>query len=105
MGSLSPIHWLIVVLVLVVLFGAKRLPDASRSIGRSLRIFKSEMKDMGSDGDNTDAAKAAAGAAAFAPAPAPQQWAAAPVPTPPVSPHPQHVQAERVHAERVQKAS
>ncbi len=34
MGSLSPIHWLIVVLVLVVLFGAKRLPDASRSIGR-----------------------------------------------------------------------
>jgi len=103
MGSLSPIHWLIVVLVLVVLFGAKRLPDASRSIGRSLRIFKSEMKDMGSDGDNTDAAQAAAPAAP--PAPAPQQWAAAPVPTPPVSPHPQHVQAERVQAERVQKAS
>jgi len=98
MGSLSPIHWLIVVLVLVVLFGAKRLPDASRSIGRSLRIFKSEMKDMGSDGDKTDAAQAAAPAAP--PAPAPQQWAAAPVPTPPVSPHPQHVQAERV-----QKAS
>ena len=105
MGSLSPIHWLIVVLVLVVLFGAKRLPDASRSIGRSLRIFKSEMKDMGSDGDNTDAAKAAAPAAPPAPAPAPQQWAAAPVPTPTVSPHPQHVQAERVQAERVQKAS
>ena len=100
MGSLSPIHWLIVVLVLVVLFGTKRLPDASRSIGRSLRIFKSEMKDMGSDGDNTDAAQAAAPAAAFAPDPSPQQWAAAPVPTPPVSPHPQHVQAERV-----QKAS
>ena len=91
MGSLSPIHWLIVVLVLVVLFGAKRLPDASRSIGRSLRIFKSEMKDMGSEGDNTDAAQAAA--------------PAAPIPTPPVSPHPQHVQAERVQAERVQKAS
>lgn len=49
MGSLSPTHWLIVIVVLVVLFGAKRLPDASRSIGRSLRIFKSEMKDMGSD--------------------------------------------------------
>ena len=105
MGSLSPIHWLIVVLVLVVLFGAKRLPDASRSIGRSLRIFKSEMKDMGSEGDNTDAAKAAAPAAPPAPAPAPQQWAAAPVPTPPVSPHPSHVHAERVQAERVQKAS
>ncbi len=82
MGSLSPIHWLIVVLVLVVLFGAKRLPDASRSIGRSLRIFKSEMKDMGRDGDTTDAANTAA--------------PAAPVPPPSVSPHPSHVQAERV---------
>ncbi len=96
MGSLSPIHWLIVILVLVVLFGAKRLPDASRSIGRSLRIFKSEMKDMGSDGDKTDAAKAATPQPPAA-APAPQQLPPAPAPTPPVSPNPaQHVQAERV---------
>ncbi len=95
MGSLSPIHWLIVLLVLVVLFGAKRLPDASRSIGRSLRIFKSEMKDMGGDDDKTDAAKAAA-AAPPAAVPAPQQLPPAPV-VPPVAPNPtQHVQAERV---------
>jgi len=51
MGSLSPIHWLIVIVVLVLLFGAKRLPDASRSVGRSLRIFKSEMKHMAGDGE------------------------------------------------------
>lgn len=49
MGAMSPVHWLIVLVVLVVLFGAKRLPDASRSLGRSMRIFKSEVKEMKSD--------------------------------------------------------
>lgn len=43
MGGLSPTHWLIVVVVLAALFGAKRLPDAARGVGRSLRIFKSEI--------------------------------------------------------------
>lgn len=95
MGGLSPVHWLIVVVVLVVLFGAKRLPDASRSIGRSLRIFKSEMKEMGSDGDKADAANAAA------PQPQPQQLPPAPAPTPPVSP----TTAQHVQAERIEKAS
>jgi TatA/E family protein of Tat protein translocase len=33
----------------LVLFGAKRLPDSARSLGRSMRIFKSEMKEMKSD--------------------------------------------------------
>ncbi len=49
MGALSPTHWLIIVGVLVVLFGAKRLPDAARSLGRSARILKAEVKDMGDD--------------------------------------------------------
>jgi sec-independent protein translocase protein TatA len=40
---------LIIVLLLVLLFGAKRLPDAARGIGRSLRIFKSEVKQMKDD--------------------------------------------------------
>jgi len=31
---------------LVVLFGAKRLPDAARSLGKSLRIFKSEVREL-----------------------------------------------------------
>ncbi len=35
---------LILVLVLVLLFGAKKLPDTARGLGRSLRIFKSEIK-------------------------------------------------------------
>ena len=45
-GELSPTHWLIVAVVFVLLFGAKKLPDASRSLGRSLRIFKSEVSSM-----------------------------------------------------------
>jgi sec-independent protein translocase protein TatA len=35
---------------LVVLFGAKRLPDAARSLGKSLRIFKSEVRELQNDG-------------------------------------------------------
>ena len=34
---------IILLLLVIVLFGAKRLPDAARSVGRSIRIFKSEM--------------------------------------------------------------
>ena len=36
----------LVVLVIMVLFGAKRLPEASRSLGRSMRIFKAETKGL-----------------------------------------------------------
>ncbi|MQY27975.1 Sec-independent protein translocase subunit TatA [Nocardia aurantia] len=50
MGSLSATHWLLIALVFVLLFGAKRLPDAARGLGRSLRIFKSEMQEMQTEG-------------------------------------------------------
>ena len=39
----------LILLAVVLLFGYKKLPDASRSIGRSLRIFKGEMKGMKDD--------------------------------------------------------
>jgi len=45
----NPEMWLLVILVVVILFGAKRLPDSARSLGRSLRIFKSEMKELNKD--------------------------------------------------------
>jgi TatA/E family protein of Tat protein translocase len=41
----QPSHILLVLVVLVLLFGAKRLPDSARSLGQSLEIFKSEMSD------------------------------------------------------------
>lgn len=43
----------LVVVVIMVLFGAKRLPEASRSIGRSLRILKSETKGLHDTDDST----------------------------------------------------
>ena len=49
MGSLQPWHWLILAVVVIVLFGAKRLPDAARSLGKSLRIFKSEVRELQSE--------------------------------------------------------
>ncbi|NNH69356.1 Sec-independent protein translocase subunit TatA [Nocardia uniformis] len=51
MGSFSATHWIIIAVLFLVLFGAKRLPDAARGLGRSLRIFKSEMNEMQADGD------------------------------------------------------
>jgi len=50
---------IIILVVLVLLFGAKRLPDAARSLGRSMRIFKSEVKEMGNDGEEKPAQPAA----------------------------------------------
>lgn len=46
--------------VVVLLFGAKRLPDLARGSGRALRIFKTEVKGLHDDDDDTpDAIEAA----------------------------------------------
>jgi TatA/E family protein of Tat protein translocase len=45
----EPSHILILLIVVLVLFGANRLPDSARSLGRSMRIFKSEIKEMNQD--------------------------------------------------------
>jgi sec-independent protein translocase protein TatA len=47
--NLGPREIVILLVVVLVLFGAKRLPDSARSLGRSMRIFKSEMKEMKAD--------------------------------------------------------
>ncbi len=51
MGVMSWWHWVIVLVVLVLLFGSKKLPDAARGLGQSLRIFKSEVQEMQKDGE------------------------------------------------------
>ncbi|GAA2927141.1 Sec-independent protein translocase subunit TatA [Streptomyces thioluteus] len=48
-NALEPWHLLVVVLVLVVLFGSKKLPDMARALGKSARILKSEAKAMKDD--------------------------------------------------------
>ena len=47
--NLGPLEIAIIVLLILVLFGYKKLPAASRSLGQSLRIFKGEMKGMKND--------------------------------------------------------
>jgi sec-independent protein translocase protein TatA len=49
MGEFGPWHLLIVAAVFVLLFGAKKLPDAARSLGKSARILKTELKDLHND--------------------------------------------------------
>lgn len=50
MPNLRGWEWLILVALVLLLFGAKRLPDAARGLGRSLRIFKAETKGLTDDG-------------------------------------------------------
>lgn len=47
-------HWVIVIVVFALLFGAKKLPDLARSLGKSLRIFKSEVKELQNDGKSAE---------------------------------------------------
>src|SRR3712207_694033 len=49
MPNLGPLEIGLIILAILLLFGYKKLPDASRSLGRSLRIFKGEMKGMKDD--------------------------------------------------------
>jgi sec-independent protein translocase protein TatA len=60
MGAEAPWHWVILGIVVIALFGYKKLPDAARAAGRSLRIFKTEIKGMTEDDKARTDAKAAA---------------------------------------------
>ena len=56
MGNFKGWEILVILVLLLLLFGAKRLPDAARGLGRSLRIFKAEVKEMREDDDKADPA-------------------------------------------------
>ena len=78
LGQLRGWEWLIIIGLVLLLFGAKRLPDAARGLGRSLRIFKAETKAMHDDDAPATPAQTQAlpeaatpPAASTAPAPAP----------------------------------
>jgi sec-independent protein translocase protein TatA len=75
---------IIIAIVILVLFGSKKLPDAARSLGRSMRIFKSEVRGM--EADSASAAVQAQPAAVSA-APA-QPVTVQPVTTQPVTTQP-----------------
>lgn len=101
-------HLIVLLVVVLLLFGAKRLPDSARSLGRSMRIFKAETKGLVNDGKDDHAAagddareglngKASAGTEVIPPplpvaAPTPVQ--ATPVQATPAAPAPQPVRTE-----------
>lgn len=58
--NLKPLEILLIIVVILLLFGAKKLPDMARSLGKSARILKSEAKAMKKDGDQNAPADAAA---------------------------------------------
>lgn len=49
MPNLGSTELIILLVVILLVFGAKRLPDSARSLGRSMRIFKAETKGLRED--------------------------------------------------------
>lgn len=45
MGSMSISHWLIVLAIIVLLFGAKKIPELAKGVGKGIKSFKKEMED------------------------------------------------------------
>jgi sec-independent protein translocase protein TatA len=78
--ALAPWHIIILVIVLVLLFGAKRLPGAAKSVGESMHIFKRSVQGM-----NPDDQDSAANATGYNPMPQPFT-AAQPSPAPIAAP-------------------
>jgi sec-independent protein translocase protein TatA len=72
MPNLGGPEIIIILIVVMLLFGFKRLPDAARSLGRSMRIFKAEVEEMKQD----------------KPSPASKETVQAQTITPPVQPTP-----------------
>lgn len=77
MPNLRGSEWLILILLVVLLFGARRLPDAARGLGRSLRIFKAETKGL-TESDKTDTPAVEDAASASSPPPPAVAEASAP---------------------------
>ncbi|MBN9756112.1 Twin-arginine translocation protein TatA [Pseudonocardia sp. Ae406_Ps2] len=72
-------EWLIIIAVLLLLFGAKKLPEMARSVGQSARVFKGEMKGLKDDDARTRQGEEPKPAQELpAAAPAPQQTTPAP---------------------------
>ena len=78
-GNLTGWHLLIIVAIVLLLFGATRLPALARSIGQSTKIFREEMK---SDAPAAEPVAPPAAATTAAPAAVATPPAAVPIPEP-----------------------
>ncbi len=63
MGSFSIWHWLIVLLIVVMVFGTKKLKNMGGDLGSAVKGFKDGMKDGSSNADDKPAAQVTAAAA------------------------------------------
>ena len=90
---------IVILAVILLLFGAKRLPDAARGLGRSMRIFKSEIKAAQDDDGNSPPQQIQATTDEVARNPAPPAPAAQPT-TPTPSNTPQSGGSEAGSADR-----
>ena len=63
LGGLTGWHLLIILAVILLLFGAPKLPALAKSVGQSMRIFKGEVNEMKKDGDKEKGADSAANSA------------------------------------------
>jgi sec-independent protein translocase protein TatA len=57
-NGLEPWHLIVVAIVVIVLFGSKKLPQAARGLGQSMRILKSEAKAMKNEGSSEESGAA-----------------------------------------------
>lgn len=46
LATFSAVHWVIIALAILILFGGKKLPELARGLGRGLRIFKEEVSGV-----------------------------------------------------------
>src|ERR1017187_7389346 len=63
--AFAPWHIIILAVVFIVLFGARKLPDSARSLGQAMRIFKAETKGLHTDEDGSEALPARSSGTAF----------------------------------------
>lgn len=59
---MKPSHIIVLVIVLVVVFGASKLPDVAKYFGQSLKVLRKEMREFHDDEDSASAAKSSGSA-------------------------------------------
>ncbi|MFN2319128.1 MAG: Sec-independent protein translocase subunit TatA [Dermatophilaceae bacterium] len=107
MGGLRGQEILIILILLILVFGWKRLPDAARSLGRSARVFKSEVEEMKKDGKGEAADETVQGqssdsrpAPQVTPPPPVQDYQAPQSQNPPPGQQPQYQPAPQAHPQQ-----
>jgi sec-independent protein translocase protein TatA len=79
MGEFSPFHWLVVLVIIVLLFGGRKIPEVMRGLGEGIKNFKEGMRE----GPGPGAQASTAPPVSSAPAPT----VATPPPAPPAAEH------------------